>query len=48
MTVPVLLVYGENDRIEDIKNYINNIDKIQMDNIYNYDLFSHAAEYGND
>ena len=27
ITVPVLLVYGENDQIEDIKTYLHNIDK---------------------
>ena len=29
MTVPVLLVYGENDQIEDIKSYMHNIDSSQ-------------------
>jgi len=27
VTIPVLLVYGENDQIEDIKTYLHNIDK---------------------
>jgi hypothetical protein len=29
VTVPVLLIYGENDQIEDIKNYLHNIDNSQ-------------------
>lgn len=29
VTVPVLLVYGENDQIEDIKSYLHNIDNLQ-------------------
>jgi hypothetical protein len=29
VTVPVLLVYGENDQIEDIKTYLHNIDNTQ-------------------
>ncbi|HVM89909.1 MAG TPA: alpha/beta fold hydrolase [Puia sp.] len=28
ITVPVLLVYGENDQIEDIKTYLSNIDSV--------------------
>jgi alpha-beta hydrolase superfamily lysophospholipase len=29
VTVPILLVYGENDQIEDIKSYLHNIDNSQ-------------------
>jgi len=28
ITIPVLLVYGENDKIEDIENYVKNIDNV--------------------
>ncbi len=38
VTVPVLLVYGENDQIEDIKSYIHNLDKALIDEQRNKDV----------
>ena len=38
INIPVLLVYGENDQIEDVKNYIHNIDKVLIDQRRNKDV----------
>ncbi len=38
ISVPVLLVYGENDQIEDIKIYLHNIDKALMEQGKNKDM----------
>lgn len=38
INVPVLLVYGENDQIEDVKSYIKNIDSTSMINRRNKDF----------
>jgi pimeloyl-ACP methyl ester carboxylesterase len=38
ISVPVLLVYGEKDQIEDIKTYIHNIDKALIDGQKNKDI----------
>ncbi len=36
--IPTLLVYGENDQIEDVKKYINNIDKVLIEQRRNKDV----------
>jgi alpha-beta hydrolase superfamily lysophospholipase len=38
ITVPVLLVYGENDKIEDYKNYVQNIDNVLIEQRRNNDV----------
>ena len=38
ISVPVLLVYGEDDQIEDIRNYIQNIDRVLIDHAHNGDV----------
>jgi len=38
ITVPVLLVYGENDKIEDIKNYLQHIDNVLIKQRQNNDV----------
>ena len=36
--IPVFLIYGENDQIEDIRSYILNIDKVLTEQAHNKDL----------
>ena len=38
INIPALLIYGENDQIEDVKNYIHNIDKVLIDQRRNKDV----------
>jgi alpha-beta hydrolase superfamily lysophospholipase len=38
INIPTLLVYGENDQIEDVKKYINNIDKVLIEQRRNNDV----------
>jgi len=38
INIPALLIYGENDQIEDVKNYIHNIDKALIEQRRNNDV----------
>jgi len=38
INIPVFLIYGENDQIEDIRSYILNIDKVLTEQAHNKDL----------